>query len=291
MADYDVTLWTGLNVNAGDYYLADLAGLGSAGLREQAADLPGEDGVRFGREFTGSKSLTLEGTMDGADVWAAQAAFQAAWDDPSVRSVAGAVVPLKVQRPGRAAVLVYGRPDRYDPELEDADTGHIAYTATFRQSDPKHYADTETAVVLQTSTASETGLVLVSGGLDAPLTTTAPTQRAGFITNNGDAHTWPVVTFYGAVTNPEVTLYDETGALVWQIALSASLAHDQSAVIDTRPWARTALRNDGANLSGSLSRESWLSQSQLPPGRHEVVFSASGSASCEFRFRDAYLSI
>lgn len=295
VADYDVTLdWADLNINTGDYYLAKL-NLGSAPLRAQAVDLPGQDGVRFGREYVGARQVVLEGTIrSSGDAWDARSVLQSAWDDPAIRNRPGTVEALRVQRPGRPAVLLYGRPERFDPDEEDIDVGWVRYTAAFRQSDPIYYAATAKALTLAIATGSVTGIVLGETGLTEPLTTTTPEVRSGFTENEGDASTWPWVTINGPCTNPEVTLLDESGAEVWRLALNTTLAFDQTVTIDSRPQARTVRRGDGANLSGSLSRDSWLSASAMPPGRHEVIYAASdatGTSTCEFRFRDAYLSI
>src|SRR5690606_34404251 len=121
-----------------------------------------------------------------------------------------------------------------------------------------------------------------------PLTTTAAQQIPGQMTSGGLVETWPVVTINGPVQRPKVELTD-----LWFVELDANLAGDQSVTIDTRPWARTVLRNDGASLAGKLTRRSArLSKATIPPGsQFQVRFSGTdltGTASMSLRFRDAY---
>jgi hypothetical protein len=100
------------------------------------------------------------------------------------------------------------------------------------------------------------------------------------------------VTIHGPITNPSVTI---TG--LWTLALAATIAAGDVVTIDTRPWARTVLRNGSAtaSLAGSLTRTSArLSGASIPPGTYECVLrgtDGTGTASASVTWRETYSAI
>ena len=118
-----------------------------------------------------------------------------------------------------------------------------------------------------------------------PLTSTRESDHSQFITVRGTTATWPTITIHGPVVNPKVRVGDRL------LDLRATLAYDESVVIDARPWARTVTRG-GASLAGSL-RGTRLGELSLTPGQHEVTISGvdpTGTASVTFAWRAAYLA-
>lgn len=104
--------------------------------------------------------------------------------------------------------------------------------------------------------------------------------------NRGDAPSWPVITFHGPVAQPSIELVG-TGR---RLSLDTTLAYDRSITIDTRPWARTILRDDGASFAG-VARGASLSEFQLPVGQTVLAYRGtdlSGQSRCVIEWRNAY---
>jgi hypothetical protein len=124
--------------------------------------------------------------------------------------------------------------------------------------------------------------------LASPLATTRTSDRSQSFTVGGHLPTWPVFEIKGPITNPVVEV---VGLLSMEFRLS--LAFDQTLIVDTRPWARSILR-DTASKAGTLSRTSTrLSKAAIPPGKYEFVLrgtSDSGTASATLRWRDAFVN-
>lgn len=109
------------------------------------------------------------------------------------------------------------------------------------------------------------------------------------VTNAGDTDTWPIITFHGPRHEPSV---EYVGTDV-SVGLAATLRHDERVTVDTRPWARTALRHDGASYAGAL-RGSRLAELALPPGSTEVALRGRDDTGLSFatiEWRDAYVSL
>jgi hypothetical protein len=88
----------------------------------------------------------------------------------------------------------------------------------------------------------------------------------------GSRQAWPVITFAGPVTNPQLA-FPATGQ--W-VRLQTALPAGVTATIDTRPWQRTILRSDGASIAGAL-RGNLLRDMALQPGSTPVRFSGQDS--------------
>lgn len=246
-----------------------------------------EDGRSFGLDKAGGRTITVEffTTADTAEAArTAWAQFSARWRDPALRHTQRAVAPLRFRLPGGRERVVFGRPRNLDATSTGLlAEGRVEWSATFETADEAFYGAEHTARL---------GLVPdLSGGLRlparlpaslAPVTGTDQTR----LSNRGDAPAWPVITFHGPVAHPEVTWL----ATRTSLRLAEELAYDQSATIDTRPWARTALRSDGASLAGALTGPR-LADLALPPGGTEVSFRGqdpTGRAACTIAARDAH---
>lgn len=92
-------------------------------------------------------------------------------------------------------------------------------------------------------------------------------DTANAAANPGVRAAWPVFTFAGPVTNPQVS-YPLAGK--W-LQLATTLAAGQTATVDTRPWQRSVLRNDGASLAGAV-RGNLLRDLALPAGITTIRF-------------------
>ncbi|PRX95566.1 hypothetical protein [Allonocardiopsis opalescens] len=277
----------GLVFGAGQGVIVPDFTIGGADITAGDTPVPGGDGRVFGYDYAGGRSLAFTLAVDredGATARAAWNAFAAAWNAPQVRLSPRAVTALRIRDHGMDTVVVYGRPRRLDPvSTALLDRGTVALTASFETADAAFYSDTEHQVTLDLLPAIGEGLILPFT-LPAVLTDLGDSDTT-FLTNTGDAPAWPIITFLGPVTNPGVRL----AATGTTLQLTTTLAFDQTATVDTRPWARTALRNDGASLAGTLTGPD-LADFALPPGSTEVVFRGqdlTGDARCTIAWRDA----
>lgn len=280
-------------------------GIGSSELRVSETEMSGEDGVTFGYEYLGKRPWTIIGAVksgtnpnvggDSSSAWDNLSQLMRAWDYNRARNTARAVVPLWFKRPGRETMLVYGRPDRIDPDVSQSYAGYVTYQASFRQSDPKFYSDAEQEITLPITTPYVGGLLYngTQDGLILPFMTSEMTERQGVIEQFGDIDAPLIITFTGQVTNPTLRLLNSDGSDRWKIKLQTSVGSSQSVTIDTRMWQRTVLRNDGANIAGAV-RGPRLAQLVAPPGASELIYSGAsegGSSTCSVRVRNAWAAI
>ncbi|MFD0044748.1 hypothetical protein ACFVGV_06110 [Pseudarthrobacter scleromae] len=257
--------------------------LGSLAIRHDDADRPRADGVVFGEDFFGGRTITFDVSVAGEDEAHARellGRMARAWRADVVRRTPGAVATL-VSDSGRIA---FGRPRRFASTDELLPEGMSQVIADFATADSVWYGP-EHSVSVDLQPRPGGGLL---APLASPLATTSSSDRSTVFTVAGDVDTWPVFEIQGPITNPVVEIVDRL-----RMEFRTTLAYDETLVVDTRPWGRSILR-DGASLAGSLSRASTrLSQAALPPGRHELVLrglSEAGTARVNARWRDAYLT-
>lgn len=308
--DYEISIqdyYTGeyVNLGSGDNLCGvKFDGVGTPELRESVYELSGGDGTRFGIEFYGGITWTITGSIhsgingrvagDSSAAWNTWSQLARAWSYYPERLTPRSVIPLYFKRPGRQEMVVYGRPNRLDPVTTSSHAGFIAYTATFRQSDPKFYSATSKEIVVGLNATSYSGGIRVnSNGIQLPFTTTAATSVTGAVTHDGDAPTHPILAIQGAVTNPVVSYLDELGNTIWTVRLNATIAEGDTVVIDTRQWERSIVnQSDGASYAGAYLG-SKLQDVTLLPGSGLIRYgatSSSGSSNVRVTYKDAWVS-
>lgn len=252
--------------------------------------MPGEDGMSMGRDYLQGRTLSWDLAVScdtAADARAAWRSLEGAWDAAAVRSMPGAVTTVQIQAPYGDPVLAYGRPRKFAAsETVHLRNGRVLLVADFATADRAFYAAAEQEVSFGIQPT-----IGIGGGISWPVTwpiTWAPTDAppAQVVTNSGDAPTWPVITFEGPVVDPKAVFGDGD---VW-VQVVGTLLANQSATVDTRPWARTVTRDDGGSMAGTL-RGSRLAELALPPGSTTVAVQGidlDGTASARIRWRDAY---
>lgn len=259
--------------------------LGTTDHREQDAPVPHGDGWMFGRDHLSGPTWRLVfAAVHGSNQAAAEAGLGSlarAWLGAASRRTPGAVSLLRYRVAGRTR-RVYGRPRGFSPDVNNLFyTGHARALADFQTDGPLHYADT--AQVLSLQLAAPSSSVITWPGV-WPLVFSKGSDRQGVIHEvGGDAPTPVIATIRGPITDPYV---EGPG---WRIALATTLAYDQSVTIDAR--TRTALRNDGASLGGSLSRTTYIDAATLAPGPAEIRFGGidpTGTARCDIQWRPAF---
>jgi hypothetical protein len=262
--------------------------LGDPEIRADDSPRPRGDGQMFGVDYRGGRTVIFEiGTVARDEATARDLAEQVtvAWRADLVRSTPGAVAELGVRYAGRHR-MTYGRPRRCVAIDELAPQGHIALVASFATVDDLWYGAAVHSETFGLAPPLGGGL---TGALAAPLTTTGSSDRSRVITVGGKLPAWPTVTIHGPITNPVVEVIG-----LWRLELLTTLAYDRSVVIDTRPWSRAVLLDNGGSLAGALSRRSpRLTEAVLPPGQWEVVLSGtdeSGTAQATLAWQDTYAS-
>jgi hypothetical protein len=258
-------------------------------MNTQDTAVVGHDGTLFGIDTMGAMMLTQTGQVyipgAGAAAMDAYGALAAAWNDPSVRLQNNKVVVLRALYPGSSAVhRCYGRGRKIQPVPGLVNQGIIPFTSQFEASDGIWYGDTDNSITITPVRFGQGFLAPVISPVAAAQMVS--TTRDGTLSNTGPQWTWPVFTFTGPSANPGVSYPDAPVSLTWRGVLSPG----DTLVIDTRPWARTALLN-GVNAAGALFGDPMISF-QLPPGNTRVryvVLDPFGVSHLQVNWRNAYL--
>lgn len=264
------------------------------GVDAEVGDVPNPvgDGLVFGRDFKRGMLLTFEvsvlrSTADEAKAEAGELAKR--WDSPALRGSPRQVVPLRIRQPGSRTVVVYGRPRAWERTSAERllAVGRADYTATFMCADNLFYAESaeggDRSITLSLVASAGSG---ITWPVTWPIAWGSPVVRQDAVVNAGDSPSWPVITIRGPVAQPSVELVG-TGR---SLRLDTTLAFDRSITIDTRPWVRSVLRDDGASMAGVL-RGAALAEFQLPPGQTVFAYRGtdmSGQSTCTVAWRDAY---
>lgn len=262
---------------------------GAFGLRSNDNPRPQADGLIPGRDYLGEAVWAFDLKTNRRTLGEAletAAALEAEWKAEEVRLQPNRKFPISYNLDGRWR-RVYGRPGSFAGPRGDirARQGAASVVADFRVMDHLYYDEDETSIRLTIIPPSTGGL---TAPLTAPLTGTGSgTPRAGFVTNEGNAATPLKATFNGPVTDPWVR-----AAAGWEIGLIGTLAYDVSVTVD--PLEGSVLRNDGAPVSGMLSRATRLSRARLPKGQSELTFGGidlTGTATVDLSWRNASTTI
>lgn len=262
---------------------------GVTGWRTQDAENPVGDNYLFGRDrlTPGTWGFTLQTNKeDELGALGAMEKMAVKWRADNIRSTPGAVSTLRYNL-GGATRRVYGRPRRWAPSIDTGLwRGVNSIVADFQLADTFYYADASRNIDMSILPGSTSGL---KGPLTGKLSTLLAGERARSVADIGGTAPAPfVAVIYGPIQNPWLS---EDG---WKLELNATLAYDQYVVIDTRPWANTVLRSDGASLAGALSRTSRLSTARLKPGGANLRFGgkdATGTSHVAIAWRPTYYSI
>lgn len=263
---------------------------GTVTVQDQA--IVGQDGQLFGVDTLPGMIITQTGQCNtqpglGASAMDAYSALAAQWNEDDVRLSNGAVQVLRAFYPGSLVVRrCYGRGRKIMPTMGMVFNGLVPFTAQFQAADNVWYSDTQSAIEMTTIPAVYGGILMPA---TPPWNLVIPGgQRQNVVQNSGARATWPVITFTGPVAQPSLAF---VGVPV-SIGYNGTLAQGSTLVIDTRPWARTALLN-GASVAGQLTGVPMISM-RLQPGSTQVAFTGTdltGLATCTIAWRNASLAI
>ena len=255
-----------------DFDVYDISGLDMPGLRTADLARAQAHGTHPSRDWLGGRTISMSIEADS---------MTTDWES----LLAGLIttveeLPLTFQIPGQSARRVYARCRRRAFVIgEEFSLGAGTLAVEFYASDPRQYDDTLSSL--------STGLPTLSGGLTFPATAPfvfgSPGTGGGLAAANAGSFEAPwVVVFNGPLVAPSITHTAQSRTL---LAAGADLASGETLVLDGQ--AKTAL------LNGTASRYSWLSNPQwftLEPGANNLQFTAaSGTGTCDIRYRSAYL--
>lgn len=264
--------------------LTDAPEVGPVVIEADDVGRPRGDGVAFGADFFGGRTVTFDVAVIGGDEVTGRAlleGLQRAWRGDAVRVRPGAVASL-TSPSGRT---VFGRPRRFVSDDSLSLSGVATVIADFVTADSVWYSGVEHVATVLLVPDPGGGLI---APLAAPLTTTATSDRSQVFTVGGSMPTQPVFEIQGPITNPVVEIVG-----LCSLEFRLSLAYDEVLVVDTRPWARSVMVGSGS-YAGALTRGSTrLSDVVVPPGVYELALrgvSAPGSASATVRWREAFAS-
>lgn len=261
---------------------------GEAVPRTQDTERPMADGLMFGRDFRSAPTWTWTVNTNHTELEDAEAALddlEAAWYNTLDATEPGDHVELRYQYRGRTR-LVYGRPRRFHrPKDNLLLQGLGVATIDFQRADPLHYGADEQQMVMGIVPSTSGGLI---SPLISPLISAEPAvARQGFVTVEGNAPTYPIITVFGPVSNPKVFAVDGS----WEVKVIANIPAGQHVTVDARPWRMTA-KLGGASVS--LSRSTRLSDVRMEPGTHEIGFvgtDMTGSSTATVSWRPAWYSL
>lgn len=256
------------------YYTLEHPQITGGDERYGDVDLEGEDGIVFGEDFSGGKTVTFDLAVDttqeasphvaGAD---ALDRLESAWKHPGYRNGAQKYAVLRSRAvPGRTR-CAYGRPRRYAEVTSRAShRGYSTVACDFQTFDGKWYDDTP---------RSKSVPHLQNGGI-------------AYLTVGGTTATWPIIKMHGPWTAGAWFLMGGHRQLLFRETVSIPAGY--VVTYDSRPWKRTILGSDGANFAGLLLPSSPLMRDMaLDPGAYQVAYLAGSlSAYAEVEWRDAY---
>lgn len=251
---------------------------------------PRSDGVYFGRDYRGGRTVTFEGSVltDPGPTAALDALgdLESAWLADDVRTTPSATAVLRMRRGGRLR-RVYGRPRRFAATSGYSARGWVPYTADFTTIDHLYYADTENVLVVPYVPASLGGLI---GPLTGPWTAATRGTASGHLIVGGTRPAWLGWGVHGPITNPSIEVVGR-----WSATLDVDVAYDQTIWVRPAPWERSVRRvNDGANFSGKFTADSVrLSQMRVPPGQSLVLLRGldpTGTSFLTAAVRDTFAS-
>lgn len=238
---------------------------GSADWRVQDSLNPVGDNRYFGRDYLTSPTWSFGFTINGGSAAEARATLgelKKRWRNPN-RRVPGAESVLSYTAGGQTR-RIYGRPRGFQVDPHDLFVaGRIVATAEFVTNDVFHYSDT-----LQTRRVTPLPGVSGSVALPAqlPMVFSGGAVRSGLIDEvGGDAPSPVEILVHGPVAG---TWAVTVGG--YRVEATHTMAYDRWLVIDTRKM--TVLSDDGADLSGKISRRTFLPDVRLMPGPAELVF-------------------
>lgn len=229
-------------------------------MEAETRSIPRRDGTRMGVDLITGQTITLrvsarpdERPLD--DVWRE---LVTAWRGDEVRFRSGSLATLTADS-GRST---FGRPRPISPDFKHKLFGLSGAELVFECVDDLWYGPSEVTTVQ--FVPEKTGGLPVPAAV--PFVLGGGTGESNYmLTVGGDVATLPEFRLRGPIRDPFIEIVG-----VGRLVFSATLAHDQTLVVNTRDgW----VKRDAAALPGALSPAgARLSDMQLRPGLFRVFF-------------------
>jgi len=262
----------------------DLTIDGLLGLPElETNDLPysNRDGFLPGVDKLRGKAITISGTINAFD----QSTFQTA-----VQNLRFAFEPrefetfLLVTLPGLADGQQVGIGCRPRRGAEIVDVDYDNWSATFSVelfATDSYFYDTSYSVVNMTTTGDLNG-----HGFDLSFNHGfgGGTTSAFIAINNGNANSWPIISFFGPMVGPHVINQNDSGN---GLSFDIDIATGQVLEVDAK--TRQVILTGPANRYNTIVDSDWF---RILPGNNTLTFtvdSSTGSPSATVRFRSAWI--
>lgn len=161
-----------------------------------------------------------------------------------------------------------------DPSSETQGVGYVDAAMLTLGESAREYFDGAGDQTRWTGTPHASTSELLAGivfPVTFPITFAGGVPQEASATNDGDEYAWPEFTFYGP-RSPAVTYHDGR-----RLEVAFNLGVTDKVVVDTRPWARSAVLNDGTDVSGAL-RGDPLSELAFGPGRTILDFQSGDTS-------------
>lgn len=249
---------------------------------------PQSGAIRFGRNvipgnlWTWSLFVNQHSELDALD---ALDDLQTAWRDSVLTDKLGGVSVLRYQIAGRVR-RVFGQARRFAaPPTNLLLAGMVNVTCDFQLSDSLYYGDTLETDTLDLVAESSGGVVYP---VVYPLTGLPSGNNEGELFVGGKVATWPIIRITGPVTDPELITPG------WTLKLLTTIEEDDWIEIDTRPWARTVLNQDGQSVAGIMDPKVRMRTMSIQPGNQSFAYrgsSATMTSTCIIKRYPAYASL
>jgi hypothetical protein len=255
---------------------------GAPDISASDSPTPRGDGMSFGRDYRGSRTLSCDLTVqgNGYGVLDRLATLEAEWQ--SNRDIPDAVSILRYRRGGQTK-RVYGRGRRFQADSTLDWAGRVDVTCDFVTTDHLFYDDEERAENVPFIPNATGGLI---GGQVGGWEASDAGDSSGLITVGGTVPAWLVWRINGPLTGAEIEVVGR-----WKAKLATTIAYDQFVLVDPTPWNRSVRRGDGANYAGMFTADSVrLSEMRVPPGQNQVLLRGidpTATASMQLFWRNA----
>lgn len=260
-------------------------------IRDNTSQRAREDGTNRGRDWLSGTTASFEigvwvnGSAQG--VLDAVSALRAVWYGDQCRREPGKRAVLRMKRPGRDTVRVYGRPGVFKPaSMNDVAAGYVPIVCEFDCDDGYFYSDVEYTLSVPYIPNTLGGLV---GPLIGPIYATVAGSASGQLQVGGELPAWLGWRPRGPISDPLIEVVGR-----WDAKLRGDIAYDTSVTVDPSPWMRTARTAAGANWSGKFTADSTrMSRMQVPPGASQVLlrgYDPTGTSSLDLFWRSVWAS-
>lgn len=265
--------------------------VGGVVVRSSDAELPTEDGRRFGVDLHGGETWSFglfTNLEEEAEAWTAYAALKRVWTSPEIRRVSGAYTRLRYRMGGKTR-CIYGRPRRWTPgDTSQAPDGLLHIEADFEMADDQVYDDDVKAVTvgLDSPLAPESGVMVpFIPPFDSTPRAVDSTSEL-YIEADEGTKTWVTLIFStGAGTLDQASV--NIGG--WRAELVDPVPAFNAVIVDPRPWVRSASLQTGGGVPLN-ARVTRMAKMWLPPGRHTVTFNGvdpTSAATCTVSWQNA----